>query len=47
MIELGEKIKSLSIAAFEEDFLESKFFTSTIYESTMEYREEIEQLLNE
>ena len=46
MIKLGEKIKSLSIAAFEEVFFESKFFTSTIYESTMEYRKEIELLLN-
>lgn len=47
MIKLGEKNKSLSIATFEEDFLESKFFSSTVYESSMEYREEIEQLLNE
>ena len=41
------RIAQKIIAAFEEDFLESKFFTSTVYESSMEYREEIEQLLNE
>ena len=41
------RIAQKVMAAFEEDFLESKFFTSTVYESTMEYREEIEQLLNE
>ncbi len=33
--------------AFEEDFLESKWFKTTIYEYTREQRKEIETLLNE
>ena len=33
--------------AFSEDFVEDKWFKSTVYESTSEQRKEIEQLLNE
>lgn len=41
------RIAQKVMAAFEEDFLESKFFTATVYEYTLEQRKEIEQLLNE
>lgn len=40
------KIAQKIIDAFEEDFVETKYFKSTIYESTSEQRKEIEQLLN-
>jgi uncharacterized protein YjgD (DUF1641 family) len=40
------KIAQKIIDAFEEDFVETKCFKSTIYESTSEQRKEIEQLLN-
>lgn len=40
------KIAQKIIDAFEEDFVETKYFKSTIYESTIEQRKEIEQLLN-
>lgn len=33
--------------AFEEDFLESKWFKATVYEYTNEQREEIKKLMNE
>ena len=32
--------------AFEEDFIESKWFKATVYEYTTEQRKEIEQLLS-
>ncbi len=35
------------IDAFEEDFVETKWFKATVYEYTCEQRKEIEQLLNE
>ncbi len=41
------KIALKIIDAFEEDFLETKFFKSTILESAIEQRKEIEQLLSE
>jgi len=41
------KIAKKVIDAFEEDFLETKWFKSTIYEYTSEQRKEIEQLLSE
>ena len=40
------KIALKIIDAFEEDFLETKFFKSTVFESTIEQRKEIEKLLN-
>ena len=39
---IAEKI----IDAFSDDFLETKFFGSTVYESLYEQRQEIERLLN-
>ena len=39
------RIAQKIMAAFEEDFLEEKFFSSTVYEYTAEQRKEIEQLL--
>lgn len=55
LMERGEKEKALSqfeiarkvIDAFEEDFLETKWFQETVYEYAAEQREEIEQLLGE
>ncbi len=40
------KIALKIIDAFKEDFLETKYFKSTILESTIEQRKEIEQLLS-
>ena len=55
LMKQGEKEKALSqfriaqkvMDAFEEDFLETKWFRSTIYEYTSEQRKEVEQLLHE
>lgn len=55
LMEQGEKEKAISqfeiakkvMDAFSEDFLEDKWFGSTIYEYTSEQRKEIEQLLHE
>lgn len=55
LMKQGEKEKALSqfriaqkvMDAFEDDFLETKWFRSTIYEYTSEQRKEIEQLLRE
>ena len=41
------KIALKIIDAFEEDFLETKCFKSTIFESTIEQRKKIEKLLSE
>ena len=41
------KIAQKIIDAFADDFLETKWFSSTIYEYTKEQRAEIEMLLNE
>lgn len=40
------KIALKIIDAFEEDFLETKYFKSTIFESTIQQRKEIEKLLS-
>ena len=55
LMENGEREKAISqfrvarkvIDAFEEDFLESKWFKGTVYEYAAEQRQEIEQLLRE
>ena len=41
------RIAQKIIDAFEEDFIESKWFNATIYEYTSEQRKEIESLLTE
>lgn len=41
------KIAQKVMDAFADDFVESKWFNSTIYEFTQEQRKEIERLLNE
>lgn len=54
LMEKGESERALSqfriaqkvIDAFAEDFLETKWFSKTIYESSSEQRKEIEELLN-
>ena len=50
--ELKKAISQFLIAlkvmdAFEEDFIEAKWFTTTIYEDTRELREEVNLLLKE
>ena len=50
--ELEKAISQFRIAlkvmdAFEEDFVETKWFKATVYEYTTEQRKEIEQLLSE
>ena len=55
LMEIGEIEKANSqfrialkvMDAFEEDFLESKWFWATVYEYTNEQREEIKKLMNE
>ena len=52
---IGEEDKAVSqfkiaqkvMDAFQEDFVETKWFDSTVYEYTREQREEIETLLAE
>ena len=40
------RIAQKIIDAFSEDFIETKWFNSTVYEYTSEQREEIAELLN-